>query len=92
MPANGGGPKRIITLRRIVNELQKVTIAERRVEEYAIVDMHGVSAGRFSGKDDLWIAASARALNVPILTCDHDFDHLASAGPVKLELVTPPTP
>lgn len=28
------------------------------------------------GKNDLWIAASAYAINAPLLTADSDFDHL----------------
>ena len=28
------------------------------------------------GKNDLWIAATASALNIPLLTNDGDYDHL----------------
>ena len=31
---------------------------------------------RNMGKNDLWIAATARALNIPLLTTDADFSHL----------------
>lgn len=30
------------------------------------------------GKNDLWIAATAHSLNIPLLTADNDFDHLNS--------------
>lgn len=36
------------------------------------------------GKNDLWIAATAAALNVPLVTTDKDFSHLA---PSFIELV-----
>ncbi len=28
------------------------------------------------GKNDIWIAATAYALNIPLITTDSDFDHL----------------
>lgn len=28
------------------------------------------------GKNDLWIAATSSALDIPLITCDGDFDHL----------------
>jgi tRNA(fMet)-specific endonuclease VapC len=28
------------------------------------------------GKNDLWIAATAYALDIPLMTADSDFDHL----------------
>ena len=31
---------------------------------------------RNMGKNDLWIAATASVLDAPLLTTDHDFDHL----------------
>jgi len=48
----------------------------------------GFSA-RNMGKNDLWIAATAFLLDLPLLTTDHDFDHLhphfISVIKVKLE-------
>ncbi|MEO0044791.1 MAG: hypothetical protein RL329_4240 [Bacteroidota bacterium] len=35
----------------------------------------GMSA-RNMGKNDLWIAATAHVLDIPLLTTDNDFDHL----------------
>ncbi len=28
------------------------------------------------GKNELWIAATAMAINIPVITTDADFDHL----------------
>ena len=36
---------------------------------------NGMSARNMS-KNDLWIAATAFLLDIPLLTTDHDFDHL----------------
>jgi tRNA(fMet)-specific endonuclease VapC len=39
----------------------------------------GMSA-RNMGKNDIWIAATALYLDMPLHTNDHDFDHLTSIG------------
>lgn len=36
-------------------------------------------SAKVMGKNDLWIAATAHALNVPLMTADGDFDHLNSS-------------
>jgi len=44
-----------------------------------IVDRNGnllVGAAKKMGKNDLWIAATAYSLDVPLITTDGDFDHL----------------
>ncbi|MBK6731110.1 MAG: PIN domain-containing protein [Bacteroidetes bacterium] len=33
-------------------------------------------SARKMGKNDLWIAALAYSLNIPLMTADSDFDHL----------------
>ena len=43
--------------------------------------------GRRMGKNDLWIAATALHHNLPLLTTDRDFDHLAST--IRLEYIDP---
>ena len=42
-------------------------------------------SARNMGKNDLWIAAVALYLEMPLHTGDHDFDHLPAFGlqPVK---------
>lgn len=35
-----------------------------------------LGAARRMGKNDLWIAATAYALDIPLMTTDNDFDHL----------------
>jgi len=33
-------------------------------------------SARNMGKNDLWIAATAKVLNLPLITSDNDFNHL----------------
>jgi tRNA(fMet)-specific endonuclease VapC len=76
-------------LRTLDALLQKFLIADihvaQIVEAYAEIDAFsqgkllskplGMSA-RSMGKNDLWIAATASVLGVPLLTTDKDFTHL----------------
>jgi predicted nucleic acid-binding protein len=43
---------------------------------YGDMDAASDAAGRPMGKNDVWIAATARVANATLLTSDHDFDHL----------------
>lgn len=69
--------------------LQKFLIADIHVnhilERYAEIDAFSQGklptlkanfTARNMGKNDLWIAATASVLNIPLLTTDNDFDHL----------------
>ena len=46
------------------------------IESYAGLDHFSRQMGRPMGKNDLWIAATARATGATLLTTDRDFDHL----------------
>ncbi|HLK55840.1 MAG TPA: type II toxin-antitoxin system VapC family toxin [Chthonomonadaceae bacterium] len=46
------------------------------IEAYAVLDAHTESIGRSMGKNDLWIAATAKIMGATLLTADRDFDHL----------------
>ena len=44
-----------------------------------VADKNGIfliGSARKMGKNDLWIAATANTLNIPLITADSDFDHL----------------
>lgn len=73
------------------NFLSRYIISDINVEDvinqYAIIDAY--SQGRLSkrllprgmsarnmGKNDLWLAASASVLNIPLMSTDRDFEHL----------------
>ena len=45
-------------------------------EAYEAIDAYSESVGRTMGKNDLWIAAAASAMNATLITTDKDFDHL----------------
>jgi tRNA(fMet)-specific endonuclease VapC len=47
------------------------------LDAYAVIDAFVHSVGRPMGKNDVWIAATAHALQARILTTDHDFEPLA---------------
>ena len=55
------------------------------IERYAEIDAFSQGklktrpatfSARNMGKNDLWIAATASVLAIPLITTDHDFDHL----------------
>lgn len=54
------------------------------VEAYGDIDAYSQGkipatqkfSARNMGKNDLWIAATAKAFNLPLVTLDRDFDHL----------------
>jgi tRNA(fMet)-specific endonuclease VapC len=43
-----------------------------------------MGSARNMGKNDLWIAATASVLDIPLMTTDNDFAHL---DPVFLKLI-----
>jgi len=83
---NNWGVKKLQKLELL---LKRFLIASINVEEimnmYAEIDAY--SQGKYApnkihlsarnmGKNDLWIAATAKVLNLPLITTDKDFDHL----------------
>jgi tRNA(fMet)-specific endonuclease VapC len=58
------------------------------LQAYADIDAHSEAHGRTMGKNDLWMAATARAFDLTLLTTDTDFDHLHGAW-IDLEWVDP---
>ena len=55
---------------------------------YVEIDAYSRSQGRVMGKNDVWIAATARVEQATILMTDRDFDHL-HPHLVKREYVDP---
>jgi predicted nucleic acid-binding protein len=49
------------------------------IQAYADLDAYSRTVGRRMGKNDLWIAATARVTGAKLLTADADFDHLTPA-------------
>jgi tRNA(fMet)-specific endonuclease VapC len=92
----GWGVNKLVALEAL---LKKFLIADIHVkdiiESYAAIDAFSQvkltskplsMSARSMGKNDLWIAATAHVLGLPLLTSDKDFHHLDTAY-LKLEYV-----
>lgn len=85
---NAWGQRRTDALDRLSSFFTVADIYEETIlQKYGEIDAYsqgkllsnplpkGVSS-RNMGKNDLWIAATAHVLDIPLLTSDSDFDHL----------------
>ena len=73
----GWGPGARNKLTDLLANIRWVNVSEPAVLlDYADIDAESDRLGRPMGKNDVWIAATARATNTTILTTDRDFDHL----------------
>lgn len=57
-------------------DIQLISVDAAAAVTWARMRLHLVEAGRRVGVNDLWIAASAAAHNLPVITQDNDFDLL----------------
>lgn len=92
----GYGEKRIARLRTFIDALTKFGIDfEEVIHAYAQIDAYSQKkldpsvpfTARNMGKNDLWIAATASAFDLVLLTTDQDFAHLAGTY-LQLEYVS----
>lgn len=81
----GYGEKRIIRLRAFIDALTKFGIDfDEVIRKYAQIDAYSQKklnpsapfTARNMGKNDIWIAATASAFDLVLLTTDQDFAHL----------------
>ena len=73
----GWGQKKIEKLHKMLDELVWIEINRREIlEAYGDIDHFSESTGIAMGKNDVWIAATAKATGATLLTTDPDFDHL----------------
>lgn len=71
------GMKRFEAMRGLLNELRTLDIERKSIlREYGFLDCLSRKSGRTMGKNDVWIAATAKTQAVVLLTTDKDFDHL----------------
>lgn len=73
----GWGAKKLDQLLKLLKEFVRVEAGLREiVDAYAEIYADGQQNGNPCGKqqNDLWIAATAKATNAVLLTCDRDFD------------------
>lgn len=88
---NNWGETKIKKLGKIFDQITYIDIAtadDLMLNAYTHIDAFSKRRGsdkngnllsgsaRKMGKNDLWIAATAYALNIPLMTTDGDFDHL----------------
>ena len=75
---NWGKPKRE-QLRYLLGLFRRVPVEDREdltLQAYVLIDGVSLGYGIDMGKNDLWIAATARVTTATLLTSDKDFDHL----------------
>ncbi len=73
----GWGAAKAETIHQLLNEVVWVDINDRRIlEAYAEIDQSTEVTRQPMGQNDLWIAATARATGLVLLTTDRDFDRL----------------
>jgi predicted nucleic acid-binding protein len=88
---NNWGKSKIEKLNDILNEITYIDVSNadtQLIDSYTEIDAFSKrkikdktgnlikGAAREMGKNDLWIASTAYAIEVPLLTTDGDFDHL----------------
>lgn len=80
---NGWGQKKLDALQNALDNLVTVDVNHPDVlEAYVDIDLYSqnhAAGARNVGKNDLWIAACARASGAELITTDKDFLHLHPA-------------
>ncbi|MEK7833484.1 MAG: PIN domain-containing protein [Acidobacteriota bacterium] len=73
----GWGKSKLEQMEFVFSCFSRIAIGDPMIlKAYAVIDAHSQSIGNPMGKNDVWIAASAKALGARLLTTDKDFDHL----------------
>jgi predicted nucleic acid-binding protein len=85
---SGWGPVKLAALDALVGSITAHNVDDRFANAYAEIDTASHAVGHKMGKNDLWIAATARVLALTLLTTDKDFDHLRPTW-IALEWVDP---
>jgi tRNA(fMet)-specific endonuclease VapC len=71
------GIKKTESINKFMEQFLKVPIQSNDlIGAYAEIDNYSQGTSKNMGKNDLWIAATAKVTNSTILTNDNDFDHL----------------
>ena len=89
---NNWGEEKLTALQTALDNLVTVNIHHPDVlDAYVELDLYSqrsAMGARNMGKNDLWIAACAKAAGARLLTTDKDFDHLAGSMLI-LEFIDP---
>jgi len=76
---NNWGADKWADLSRLLGSFPTLPLTgEAILDSYVTFDTFSRYEGREMGKNDLWIAATADAFGLTLITTDQDFDHLAS--------------
>ena len=76
----GWGPQKVEKLESLLNQVVWVDINHPDIlAAYGELDALSEKIGRRMGKNDIWIAATAKVSGATLLTTDGDFDHLHPA-------------
>lgn len=71
------GTRKLDQVNFLLNYFKRVSLDHPDIiEAYAVMDAYSESIGRSMGKNDIWIAATAKIMGATVLTTDRDFDHL----------------
>lgn len=88
---NSWGTNKVDKLNKVLNQITYIDISNHdktlvgaytQIDAYSkrkMKDKNGIllnGSAKKMGKNDIWIAATAFALNIPLITTDGDFDHL----------------
>ncbi len=75
--------RRLVTVTAVA-EMNPIPIDLAVAEAWARLRVHLASARRRANVNDMWIAATAITLGVPVVTQDHDFDVMAEVCSVQV--------
>ena len=86
------GNDKLTAMRGLLDQLIWIDINDPSIfQAYAEIDVFTDGQGRVMGKNDAWIAATAKASGSTLLTTDHDFDHLDPAFITRIWIDPDPT-
>jgi predicted nucleic acid-binding protein len=71
--------RRLATLEAVA-DIELLAVDTTVAASWALLRIHLAEAGRRLNVNDLWIAATAHAHNIPVVTQDEDFDALDGAA------------
>ena len=81
------GKAKVDALDKLLGQVVQVDIDHPDIlTTYGDLDFVSSGTGRKMGKNDLWIAATAKVCGVPLLTTDADFDHLCPAEITRIRI------
>jgi predicted nucleic acid-binding protein len=83
----GWGQAKLDVLEKLLGQVVQVDIDHPDIlTTYGDLDFVSHGVGRKMGKNDLWIAATAKVCGLPLLTTDTDFDHLCPTEITRIRI------